>query len=154
MTGLVLCEGVLSRAHHMSCIYHTAKRVTGGVGTEACREGLLWLVNFQGHVPWLLLLPRLAHKRKGSGLLVSQMRCISNSQQFIVFNDSNSIFIACEWRADGEIIKFRYPLLPFTVMKTNWLRDLERRTLPQPFEKVSLLRKQNIWISLACFMWI
>lgn len=54
--GLALCEGALSRPHHMYCIYHTAKRVTG-VGAEACREGLLWPVNFQGYVPWLLLLP-------------------------------------------------------------------------------------------------
>lgn len=32
------------------CISHTAEWLTGGVGSEACREGLLWLVYLQGHL--------------------------------------------------------------------------------------------------------
>lgn len=81
MADLVVCVDLHYRLPTI-CIRHTAGWVTGEVGSEACREGLLWLVNLQGHLPRLpLLCPRSANIIKLSGFRICLFcwACLLNS---------------------------------------------------------------------------
>lgn len=142
MADLVVCVN-LHYCLPTICIRHTAGWVTGGVGSEACREGLLWLANLQGHLPRLPLLSSLSshhitvriqnlsflrglfvklicskekEKMELVWLLHIQLWDLYCKQTAIHWEDkSNSIFTAFGWSADGEIISLKLSLPTFVI---------------------------------------